>query len=434
MTRFQALTKLLTPGIGVKRWLLLILIGIFIVAFGFTYGMLQVKGIVLIEGLAPLQSHGLVVAFALLGLELVGLGIFKLSHNLVAPYRKHQQGRIIDVVYGHNKRQKGAKVVAIGGGTGLPSVLRGLKQFTSNITAVVTVADDGGSSGRLRRELGILPPGDLRNNIAALADDESLMTQLFQYRFNSGDLGGHAFGNLFISALAGVTGSTEAALIETARVLNIQGRVLPATLENVNLIASVRLRGAGRAISIQGETRITQAGGTIEQVELDPPGIKAYSESVQAILDADVIVIGPGSLYTSILPNLMVTGIAEALRATTGYKVYVCNVATQPGETDGYTVADHILAIERHIGRGLFQAVLANNTYPTLNAGSNTIYVTPAPEHHEIVQRYDVRYLDLTDSDRPWRHDPVKLANAILQLGQEERIGVTTPKISIGEP
>jgi len=434
MTRFQALTKWLTPGIGVKRWLLLILIGIFSVAFSIAHGMLYVMGISSIEGIAPVQSWAIVIGATLLGLAMVGIGIYKLSRNIVAPYRKHQQGRIIDVVYGHSKRQKGIKVVALGGGTGLPSVLRGLKQFTSNITAVVTVADDGGSSGRLRRELGVLPPGDLRNNIAALADDESLMTHLFQYRFNSGDLGGHAFGNLFISALAGVTGSIESALIETARVLNIQGRVLPATLENVNLIASLRLRGAVRAITILGESRITMAGGRIEQVELDPPDIEAYSESVQAILDADLIVIGPGSLYTSILPNLLVRGIAEALRATSAYKLYVCNVATQPGETEDYMVADHVLALERHIGRGLFQAVLANDTYPTLNAGSNTIYVLPAPEHHEILQRYDMRYFDLTDPDRPWRHDPQKLATAILNLSQEERVGVNTPKVSIAEP
>jgi uncharacterized cofD-like protein len=434
MTRIQALTKWLTPGIGVKRWLLLILIGIFTVAFAIAYAMLRAIGIRPTGDVAPIQEAAILCAILLLGLDLAGMGIYKVSRNIVAPYRKHQQGRIIDVVYGHSKRQKGPKVVALGGGTGLPSVLRGLKQFTSNITAVVTVADDGGSSGRLRRDLGVLPPGDLRNNIAALADDESLMTHLFQYRFNTGDLGGHSFGNLFISALAGVTGSTEAALIETARVLNIQGRVLPATLDNVNLIASVRLRGAVRAITIQGESRITKAGGTIEHVDLEPPDVQAYGESVQAILDADIIVIGPGSLYTSILPNLMVKGIAEALRATSAYKIYVCNVATQPGETEGYTVAEHVLALERHIGRGLFQAVLANNTYPTLNAGSNTVYVLPAPEHHEILQRYEVRYFDLTDPDRPWRHDPQKLASAILGLSQEARIGIATLKVSIAEP
>jgi len=434
MTRIQVLTKWLTPGIGVKRWLILILIGILALAVATTYLILRAMGVIPSTHFTSFQEWTLLAALLFLGLDIVGVGIYRLSRNIVAPYRKHQHGRIIDVVYGHSKRQKGAKVVAIGGGTGLPSVLRGLKQFTSNITAVVTVADDGGSSGRLRRDLGVLPPGDLRNNIAALADDESLMTHLFQYRFDNGDLGGHAFGNLFITALAGVTGSIEAALIETARVLNIQGRVLPATLDDVNLTASILLRGAARTITVQGESRITKTNGTIERVELDPPDVAAYAESLQAILDADLVVIGPGSLYTSILPNLLVVGIAEALRATRAYKIYVCNVATQPGETEGYSVADHVLALERHIGRGLFQAVLANDAYPSVNAGDNTVYVSPVPEHHEILQRYDLRYFDLTDTDRPWRHDPQKLAKAILNLSQEERSGAGVSKAEFVEP
>jgi uncharacterized cofD-like protein len=434
MKRIQALTKWLTPGIGIKRWLMLILVGILALALGITYLILRAMGVLAASNFTALQEAAMLAALLFLSLDIVGVGIFKLSRNIVAPYRKHQHGRIIDVVYGHSRRQKGTKVVAIGGGTGLPSVLRGLKQFTSNITAVVTVADDGGSSGRLRRDLGVLPPGDLRNNIAALADDESLMTHLFQYRFDNGDVEGHAFGNLFITALAGVTGSIEAALVETARVLNIQGRVLPATLEDVNLAASILLRGAARTITVEGESRITKTNGTIERIELDPPSVAAYAESVQAILDADLIVIGPGSLYTSILPNLLVVGIAEALRATSAYKIFVCNVATQPGETEGYSVADHVLALERHIGRGLFQAVLANDAYPSLNAGDNTIYVSPVPEHHEMLQRYELRYFDLTDPDRPWRHDPHKLAKSILNLSQEERSGVGASKLEIVEP
>lgn len=424
MARLQGLTKWLTPGIGVKRWLLLMLFGVLLTAAGLAYAMLLLLNVHIIEGQVSFTEWMLVVAVIILGLDIVGIAIFKLSHSILAPYRKNQQGRVIDVVYAHNVRQKGLKVVAIGGGTGLPSVLRGLKPFTSNITAVVTVADDGGSSGRLRRELGVLPPGDLRNNIAALADDESLMTHLFQYRFNSGDLGGHAFGNLFISALAGVTGSIETALIETERVLNIQGRVLPATLDDVNLVASVHVEGSPpRKIVIQGESDISKAGGRIEQIGLNPPDVQGYAESIQAILDADIVVIGPGSLYTSILPNLLVKGVAEAMRATSAYKIYVCNVATQPGETDDFNVADHVLALEQHIGRGMFQLALANNAYPILNAGSNTFYVQPAPEHHEILQRYEVRYADLTDPDQPWRHDPQKLAQAILKVGEVERAG-----------
>lgn len=409
MSRFHALTKWFVIGIGVKRWLLMMSLGLFLTSISLMYLVLAVYPQLGFDW-PPFLISGMV------GVGLILLALNKLARNLLAPYRRNQQGRVVDIVYAHRKREKGAKVVTIGGGTGLPSVLRGLKSHTSNITAVVTVADDGGSSGRLRRELGVLPPGDLRNNIAALADDESLMTQLFQYRFNNGDLGGHAFGNLFITALAGVTGSTEAALIETERVLNIQGRVLPATLEDVNLVATVQLHPGGQPVRIRGESRITQAGGRISRVEVSPPDVAAYSESVAAILEADLVVIGPGSLYTSILPNLLVPGIAEALRETQAHKVYVCNVATQPGETDDYTVAEHVVALEEHVGRGIFQTVLANNAYPQENAGINTRYVMPVPPDHSVLQRYEVRYTDLTDQLRPWRHDSKKLVDELLAL------------------
>ncbi len=311
MFKLRLLVKWLTPGIGVKRWLLLLLLGLFSVAIGAAFSILKLRLLPFAGSALDDVAWGHISLAVLAGLGLIGVAFVKLSINILAPYRAHRQGHVIDAVYTHSKRQKGLRVVAIGGGTGLPSVLRGLKPYTSNIAAVVTVADDGGSSGRLRRELGVLPPGDLRNNIAALADDESLMVRLFQYRFAAGDLGGHAFGNLFISALAGVTGSLERALIETERVLNIQGRVLPSTLEDVQLVASVRPTGNPRPIKIEGESKITGMGGQIEDIRLTPPDIQAYSESVEAILNADLIVIGPGSLYTSILPNLLIKGIAE---------------------------------------------------------------------------------------------------------------------------
>jgi uncharacterized cofD-like protein len=414
------LLKWFTIGIGVKRWLVLLLTGIALIAAGLALGLLRVNAVD-----AASAGWVLIIAMIVAGWVFTGFSLMKLSRNLLAPYRRYYQGRVIDVVYAHSKRHKGIKVVALGGGTGLPSVLRGMKAYTSNITAVVTVADDGGSSGILRRDLGVLPPGDIRNNIAALADDESLITKLFQYRFNNGELGGHAFGNLFIAALAGVSGGLENALPEVERVLNIQGRVLPATLDDVNLVAMVRLAGKSNLLRIQGESKISAIGGQIEQISLHPPDVEAYYDSVQAILDADLIVIGPGSLYTSILPNLLVPGIAEALRATTADKVYVCNVATQPGETENYTVADHILALEAHIGRGVFQSVLANNATPTLNAGANTRYVQTAPETHEVLQRYHIYYTDLTDTQRPWRHDPHNLALALLRLCEAERISST---------
>jgi uncharacterized cofD-like protein len=423
----KTIIKWFTPGIGVKRWLILLLFGVFAVTIGLLYGSIKLLGMEAVEATADDFQPGYVILLIGVGVVLMGTGFVRLAENILAPYRRNLRGHVIDAMYTHSKRQKGTRVVVIGGGTGLPSVLRGLKKYTDNITAIVTVADDGGSSGRLRRELGVLPPGDLRNNIAALADDESLMTQLFQYRFANGDLGGHAFGNLFISALAGVTGSLETALIETARVLNIQGRVLPATLEDVQLVASVRPKGATQSIRIEGESKISEVGGYVEHIDLMPENTAGYSESIQAILDADVIVIGPGSLYTSILPNLLVSDIADALRASNGYKIYVCNIATQPGETNDYSVAEHVMALEKHIGRGLFQVILANNAQPRLNAGKNTVYVQSAPPHHEILQRYEVRYTDLVDMDRPWRHDSRKLAAAILNLSVEERTGSSPP-------
>jgi uncharacterized cofD-like protein len=424
MKGLRAYTRWFIPGIGVKRWLLVLLLGVLVLSMSLAIGLIKLispGALIQIAEIGWLQT----TAIALIGVLLILLALARIYYRILAPYRRHQAGRTVDVMVAHSRRQRGLKIVAIGGGTGLPSVLRGLKAYTSNITAVVTVADDGGSSGRLRRDMGVLPPGDLRNNIAALADDENLMTQLFQYRFSGdGDLSGHAFGNLFISALAGVTGSLETALVETERVLNITGRVLPSTMEDVNLAATIALPDTHRTITVVGESKIPEAGGIIEQIHLEPAHVTAYPASVRAILEGDVVIIGPGSLYTSILPNLLVEAIAGALRATDGYKIYICNVATQPGETDGYTVADHVLALEKHIGRGMFQAVLANNVFPPLNDYSkNTRYVQPAAAHHEILQRYDVRYTDLVDVERPWRHDPTKLTQAVMSLYAEERSG-----------
>jgi uncharacterized cofD-like protein len=411
-------------GIGVKRWLIALFLGICLIALGFANIISNIDSVPIELSFIPVETTWVRIGvFILIGLLISGIALLKLSQNILAPYRRHQQGRVIDVVHTHSMRQKGAKIVTIGGGTGLPSVLRGIKSYTSNITAIVTVADDGGSSGRLRRELGVLPPGDMRNNIAALADDESLMTQLFQYRFKKGALRGHAFGNLFIAALAGISGGLDDALPEVERVLNIQGRVLPSTLADVNLIASVYLPRRGQTVRIRGESKISKAGGKIEEIKLSPPDITAYSQSIKSILDADLVVIGPGSLYTSILPNLLVAEIADALRTTQAYKAYVCNVATQPGETEDYDVADHVLALEKHIGRGMFQAILANNAQPS-RKGSKTVYVELIPSNHDILQRYEVRYTDLSDIEHPWRHDPHKLARALVELIEEKKTGV----------
>jgi len=348
---------------------------------------------------------------------LVLLGLRSMGSNLVAPFGPQEVG-MADLLYSHRRRRRGPNIVAIGGGTGMPSFLRGIKQYTGNITAIVTVADDGGSSGRLRRELGVLPPGDFRNNIAALARDEALMTQVLQYRFGgnvgasgNNELKGHAFGNLLLAALAGVTGSFDEALLAAERVLAMQGRVLPSTLENVALVADVLTQeGMQRVV---GESAIPKVNGRIQQVMLQPAHVRAYPPALKAIFQADLIVMGPGSLYTSILPNLLVPDLAEALRHARAPKVYICNLATQPGETDNYSVADHVATLLDHIPTKCLDMALANDnlSIPPDRGGGNTIYVQPTPP--PAVQLITA---DLVDESRPWRHDSAKLAQAVINL------------------
>jgi uncharacterized cofD-like protein len=309
------------------------------------------------------------------------------------------------------------KMVAIGGGTGLSTLLRGLKAHPPQITAVVTVADDGGSSGRLRRELGVLPPGDFRNCIAALADDEALITQLFQYRFGQGDgLNGHSFGNLFISALAAVTGSFERAILEAGRVLAVQGRILPSTLEDVTLVADLRAEQDAMPAGltrVQGESAIPKAGQPIERVFLRPDRVRAYPGAVHALLEADLIIAGPGSLFTSVLPNLLVQDICQAVAASPAFKIYVCNVATQPGETDGFDVGQHVHALQRHVGPDLFPCVLVNNH---LIASAEQPCLRPVALSYPADRRYSVIASDLIDVTAPWRHDSKKLAEQIMHF------------------
>lgn len=426
----HTLKKWLTPGLRLKRWLALLVLGLTLISLGLAQVIVTLARSSDLPPLLDLLTlHFLppwarvVVAFAAGGAA-IAFAFYGLNRSIMAPFALRRHESLIDVMVAHSRRQRGLKVVAIGGGTGLPSVLRGLKHYTGNITAIVTAADDGGSSGRLRRELGVLPPGDLRSNIAALANDEALMTHLFQYRFAYGGLGGHNFGNLFLTAMADITGSMDRALAETAQVLAVEGRVLPSTLQDdVVLMAEVRRPGETRLRRVSGESQIPEAGGKIERVFLHPDQVRAYPEALRAILDADLIVIGPGSLYTSILPNLLVPGIVEAIRASGAYRVYICNVATQDGETDGYSVADHVRALEAHVGSNVFRAVLANNRYPTKNAGENTHYVQP--DVASIAERYDVLWADLTDAEQPWRHDPQKLAQAL--LGAYERATTSLP-------
>lgn len=332
------------------------------------------------------------------------------------------------MMYEANNGKDAPRIVAIGGGTGMPGLLRGLTAYTHNITAIVTVADDGGSSGRLRRELGLLPPGDFRNNMAALSRDEALMTQLLQYRFGSsvssgdepgaqGELRGHAFGNLLLAALTGITGSFDEALLAAQRVLAMRGRVVPSTLEQVELVADVLVGGEGETAVVHhivGESAIPKAGGKIQRVGLEPANVRAYPAALRALFQADLIVMGPGSLYTSILPNLLISDLAEALKHARAPKVYICNLATQPGETDGYTVADHVHALLDHIPAGCLDMVLANDnlSFPPSVGGGHTVFVQPVPPRDEV----RLITADLVDEQRPWRHDSEKVAKRVMEL------------------
>ena len=352
-----------------------------------------------------------------IGVVIFWVGLYRLNKALVEPFGSPTSVRQwLGLVQTHQSLRSGIRVVAIGGGTGLPSALRAMKTVTANITAIVTMADDGGSSGRLRRDFGMQPPGDLRSNITALAHDEALMTKLFDYRFPSGELGGHSFGNLLIAALYDLEGDMDRAADAAGRILAIRGRVLPCTLTDVHLVAKVYHRETQKMMLVEGESNIPSTDWKIEEVMLKPQHASAHSTVLDAIQSAELLIIGPGSLYTSILPNLIVQGVADALRQTNALKVYICNIANQPGETDDYNVADHIAAIEKHVGKSIVDIVIANNHYPVKNAGPNTIYVQPASQEHPIHSDYSVRYCDLTDDERPWRHSSPKLRTILLDL------------------
>lgn len=306
------------------------------------------------------------------------------------------------------------RVVALGGGTGLATLLRGLKSLTASLTGIVTMADDGGSSGRLRRELGVLPPGDVRNCLVALADDESLMRRLFAYRFQNGSLAGHSFGNLFLAALSEVTGNFEQAVLESSRVLAIRGSVLPSTTTDVRLGA--RLRDGSQLF---GQSVISRARSPIDQVWLEPREAPALPLALERIRQAELVVLGPGSLYTSVVPNLLVGGMAEALRETPAQVVFVNNVMTQPGETQGYDAEAHLRGILRHLDEGVIDVMLVNDR--PIPADLLALYekegaapVTRGQESEYLGVR--VVSAPLADLDRFVRHDPCDLARTLLAL------------------
>ncbi len=414
-------------GVGVKRWLVLLGLGAAVAGMGLVYLILLLNRLNLFpEALYRLVTLQFLppwwrtVVPLLLGGAVIVLATVRLGAALLAPFR-HSGESLADELFSFGQRSRGPHIVAIGGGSGLPSLLRGLKSYTTNITTVVTMADDGGSSGRLRRDLGLLPPGDLRNNLAALARDEALMTRLLQYRFGDNlageggsDLRGHAFGNLLLAALTGITGGFAEALLAAERVLAVQGRVLPSTLDPVTLAAELVAGDPPVARRVVGESAIPAAQGVIQRVYLEPAGARAYPPVLKAIFQADLIVLGPGSLFTSIVPNLLVSDLAQALAQARAPRVYVCNLATQPGETDNYTVADHVATVSRYLPPYTLNLVIANDnlSLPPDTGDGQTIFVSPRPAPVGV----EMRLADLVDRHKPWRHDSGRLARAVMDV------------------
>ena len=413
------------PGIGVKRWLVPILLGTTMIGVGLGILILDVYRNAPDTWWLPLLSAASLRAlsrplraliFGLIGGGLVLGGMWGLYRSILAPFRR--PGRpVVDELADHRRRDRGPRVVAIGGGHGLSTLLRGLKNYTNNLTAIVSVADDGGSSGRLRRTLGIPPPGDIRNCLAALSNDEALLTQLFQYRFATGDEGlqGHSFGNLFISAMAEITGGFEDAVAESGRVLAVQGKVLPASLHDVRLVADVSLQHSIGEVRVEGESQIPKFPGSVKRVWLEPNNPPAYPQAIQAILAAELIVVGPGSLYTSILPNLLVPDVAAAIRASRALKIFVSNVASETGETEGFTCGDFVRALEEHVSNSMFDIVVQNNNYEG-NLPEGVQWIKAEPDRDTDFAVYQA---DLVDSGTPWRHESGKLAQVLIDLYQE---------------
>lgn len=417
----------LVPGLQVKRWFFMIFVGAVFIALGLLilsdvrpifYTMEFVK-----KFASKVSTEWIAFALVMFGAAIFFKGWQKTNLSMLNINNGKENETILEALYRRRKLNRGPKIVAIGGGTGLSMLLKGIKHITNNITAVVTVGDDGGSSGRLREEMGVLPPGDIRNCIAALADDEDLVTKLFQYRFKSGEgLEGHSFGNLFLTALCAITGDMVRAVKESSNVLSIRGRVLPSTLDDMKLAAEME---DGRII--HGESNIPEAHGKIKRLFTEPENCKALPEVILAIRNADLIILGPGSLYTSVIPNLLIDEIAKEVAAAEAKKIYVCNIMTQPGETDGYAVSDHIQALMKHAGsKKLINTVFVNDFIP-LNLADNykTAHSYPVKIDIDNIKRLGVKIFSKKliedNKDGLVRHSSHRVARAIYYWFRKEQ-------------
>ncbi|MBR2179332.1 MAG: YvcK family protein [Selenomonadaceae bacterium] len=421
------LLKWLYPGMKMKRWLLLFAVGVLLVSLGcalvFNYKYLdQIEEEIFRLVYLSLGSYNYTITtfigfcVVVVGSSCMMLATRQIIRSIIVVLMPESSDRLVDVIYEKRKLGRGPAVTVIGGGHGLSVLLRGIKASTSNVSAVVTVADDGGSSGRLREELGIIPPGDLRNCLVALADTEPLMEKLFQYRFEGNTaLAGHSFGNLFIAAMNEVTGDMETALQESSKVLAVKGRVLPASKEYIRLDAIME-----DGTVVEGESRIPEAHKKIRRVRLFPKKVPAVPSALEAIETADAIILGPGSLYTSIMPNLLVEGVAAALKKSKAIKIYICNVMTQPGETDNYTASMHAKAILDHAGRGVIDYVLVNSA-PIREEMCQELNAKPVVVDEDRINALGMGLVkaDLVSETDAGRHDPYKLCAAVMKMVYE---------------
>ena len=397
----------------VKRWLAMLAVGITILSLGFAYLLRELYPLPAIFYYLTLQFiprtiRG--VLFGLVGVLAVGVAIYELNRSLLAAVAPGSLEGVVQTLYRQRSRGRGPRIVAIGGGRGLCILLRGLKEYTSNLTVILTLGSTANGEDPSRRELDHPVPDDFRRCLVALAGAEALVTQLFQYRFPKGEsLTGYGFGNLFLAAMEAITGDFERALEESSRVLAIRGQILPSTLERVRLCAAPAGRGAA------WEQALSHAQVVMKSVTLQPESPAAYPRAVEAIQLADMIVIGPGSLYTQVLPGLLIKELAEAIRASRALKVFVCDLVTEPGETDGYTLSDHVQALHQHLGDGVVHLVLANRNHPGIALPDG---VEPVTIDARLVGDTGVRVIDadILDPDHPTQHHPQKLARAVMSL------------------
>jgi len=411
-TQFLEMTKKKRLLVPVIMWISGVLISICLIVIGILTAVGFWQGIVCPSYLLVTIGILLIILGTIFNLVITYWFIKKLGFSLTNYHFKNGIEKIV----------KGPKIVVLGGGTGLGTILRGLKELSTNLTAIVTVADDGGSSGRLRRDFGILPPGDIRSCLVAMADLEPLMEQLMQYRFEgNSDLAGHNFGNLFLTVMTDITGDFVTALRESSKVLAVRGQVLPATLMNVELKAELV-----NGLIVCGESNIPQAASRIKRVFLEPEECKPLPAAVKAIREADIVILGPGSLYTSIIPNLMVKELAQTLRETKALRVYICNAMTQPGETDHYSASDHLKAIIDHAGEDLVDLMLLNTA--KISPKSLELYgmegAVPVMVDFEKIKSFGVKpYGDkLIVDSKIIRHDPKKLTKIIEELNREREL------------